>query len=205
MTRSHFARFAVIALIFIGIQSCAAMIGWAALKAINATRSYATGESLYSKGQKSAVLSLFKYAQSGSEEDYNAYLAFIRVPLGDRLAREALDNDHPDVEAGAAGLRQSRTNEEDIPSVLQVFSLLRRWGPFAQAVADWQEGDRLIAQLTLAADRFHTLQQAKTMTAVERARFLATLDSLNTELDTLEYRFSEDLGDAARSAMRLVS
>jgi PAS domain S-box-containing protein len=43
------------------------------------------------------------------------------------------------------------------------------------------------------------------MTAVERARFLATLDSLNTELDTLEYRFSEDLGDAARSAMRLVS
>ena len=205
MTRSHFARFAVIALIFIGIQSCAALIGWAALKAINATRSYATGESLYSKGQKSAVLSLFKYAQSGSEKDYDAYLAFIRVPLGDRMAREALDSDHPDIEAGAAGLRQSRTNEEDIPSVLRVFSLLRRWGPFAQAVADWREGDRLIAQLIQAADRFHTLQRAKTVTPLERRQFLATLDSLNTELDTLEYRFSEDLGDAARSAMRLVS
>ena len=205
MSRSHFARFAVIALIFIGIQSCVAMIGWTALKAINATRSYATGESLYSKGQKSAVLSLFKYAQSGSEKDYDAYLAFIRVPLGDRMAREALDRDDPDFAAGAAGLRQSRTNQDDIPAVLQVFGLLRRWGPFAQAVKDWREGDRLIAQLILAADRFHSLQQTGVAKPLDRRQFLASLDALNTQLDTLEYRFSEDLGDAARSAMRLVS
>jgi PAS domain S-box-containing protein len=205
MSRSHFARFALIALIFIGIQSSVAMIGWAALKAINATRSYATGESLYSKGQKSAVLSLFKYAQSGSAKDYDAYRVSISVPLGDRMAREALDRDDPDLAAGAAGLRQSRTNEDDIPSVLQVFSLLRRWGPFARAIQDWEEGDRLIAQLIMEADRFHGMQQSGAVTPRARRRFLATLDRLNTQLDTLEYRFSEDLGDAARSAMRLVS
>src|SRR5262249_24564438 len=79
------------------------------------------------------------------------------------------------------------------------------WGPFALAVKDWQEGDRLIAQLILAADRFHALQQTKAVTPRDRRQFLATLDSLNTDLDTLEYRFSEDLGDAARSAMPLVS
>jgi PAS domain S-box-containing protein len=205
MSRSHFARFAAIALIFIGIQTCVAMIGWTALKAINATRAYATGESLYSKGQKSAVLSLFKYARSGSEKDYDSYLAFIRVPLGDRMAREALSSANPDFNAAAAGLRQSRTNEDDIPGVLGVFSLLRNWGPFAKAVADWQEGDRLIAKLIVEADGFHDLQQTRAATSRERRQFLATIDSLNTELDALEYRFSEDLGDAARNAMRLVS
>ena len=205
MTRSHFARFAVIALIFIGIQSCAALIGWAALKAVNATRSYATGESLYSKGQKSAVFSLYKYARSGAEKDYDDYLAFIRVPLGDRMAREALDRPEPDFAAGAAGLRQSRTNEDDIPAVLQVFTLLRHWGPFAKAVEDWQQADRLTGELILAADRFHTLQKAGAVTVLERRQFLAALDAANTQFDSLGYRFSEDIGDAARNAMRLVS
>jgi len=205
MTRSHFARFAVIALIFIGIQSCVAMIGWAALKAINATRSYATGESLYSKGQKSAVFSLYKYAQSGSEKDYDDYLAYIRVPLGDHMAREAMDPDHPDPDAAAAGLRQSLTNEDDIPSVIRVFSLMRNWGPFAQAVEDWRQADRLTEKLISAADRFHNLQKAGAVTSRERRQFLAELDSANTEFDTLGHRFSDDIGDAARKAMRLVS
>jgi PAS domain S-box-containing protein len=205
MSHSHIARFALIALIFIGIQICVALIGWAALQAINATRSYATGESLYSKGQKSAVLSLFKYADSGEEKDYEAFLSSIRVPLGDRAAREALDRKQPDFEAAAAGLRQSLTNKDDIPSVILVFALLHRWGPFAKAVEDWQQGDRLIADLIVSADRFHTLLKADTATAYDRRQVLANVDSLNTQLDALEYRFSEDLGDAARDSMRLVS
>src|SRR5579863_2844740 len=106
MSRSHLFRFVLIALIFIGIQTSVAMIGWAALKAINATRAYATGESLYSKGQKSGVLSLFKYAQNGSEKDYDAFLTSIKLPLGDRIAREALEREPPDFERAAAGLRQ---------------------------------------------------------------------------------------------------
>jgi PAS domain S-box-containing protein len=205
MSRSHLARFVSIALIFIGIQLAVAMMGWAALKAINATRSYATGESLYSKGQKSAVLSLFKYAQYGNEKDYDAFLASIKLPLGDRDAREALDRRNPDFEAAAAGLRQSMTYEDDIPSVMQVFVWLRQWSPFARAVEDWQQGDALIAKLISAADRLHTLREAGAATPLERRQILAAIDSVNTELDTLEYRFSEDLGDAARGAMRLVS
>jgi signal transduction histidine kinase len=205
MSRSHIARFALIALIFIGIQMCVALIGWAALKAINATRSYATGESLYSKGQKSAVLSLFKYADSGHEIDYDAFLASIGVPLGDRFAREALDGRNVDFEAAASGLRQSLTNKDDIPSVIVVFVLLHNWGPFAKAVDDWQQGDSLIAELIVSGERFHALHKIGTLTPDNRRQFLATIDALNTKLDALEYGFSEDLGDAARKAMQLVS
>jgi PAS domain S-box-containing protein len=205
MSRQYIARFALIALIFIGTQICVAFIGWAALNAINATRSYATGESLYSKGQKSAVLSLFKYAHDGEERNYDAFLASIKVPLGDRIAREALERKNPDFDAADAGLDQSLTDKDDIRSVMLVFVLLHRWGPFAKAVKDWQEGDNLIADLIFAADRFHALESAGTATAYDHSQFLANIDSLNTQLDALEYRFSEDLGDAARKAMQLVS
>jgi PAS domain S-box-containing protein len=205
MSRPYIVRFALIALIFIAIQICVALIGWAALNAINATRSYATGESLYSKGQKSAVLSLFKYARDGAEKNYDAFLASIKVPLGDRIAREALNRTNPDFDAANAGLRQSLTKKDDIPSVMLVFVLLHRWGPFAKAVEDWQKGDSLIGELIGAADRFHTLQSVGAATAFDRSQFLAEIDSLNAQLDALEYRFSEDLGDAARQAMRLVS
>jgi PAS domain S-box-containing protein len=205
MTRSYATRFALIALIFISIQILVGAIGWTALKAINATRSYATGESLYSKGQKSAVLSLFKYAQSGDEQDFDAFLGFIKVPLGDRIARESLDRADPDFEAAAAGLRQSLTDEDDIPSVMHLFVWLRHWGPFAKAVEDWQQGDRLIADLVSLGERFHSLQKTHAPTESERHQFLATIDSLNTRLNALEYKFSEHLGDAARTAMRLVS
>jgi hypothetical protein len=170
MSRPYIARFALIALIFIMTQVCVTLIGWAALKAINATRSYATGESLYSKGQKSAVMSLFRYANSGDEKDYDAFRASISLPLGDRIAREALDRPHPDFGAAAVGLRQSLTNEDDIPSVMLVFVLLHRWPPFAKAVEDWQEGDRLIAELVFSADQLHKLYQTGTVTADDRAQ-----------------------------------
>jgi len=141
VSRSYAARFVLIALIFIAIQIVVLAIGWTALNAINATRSYATGESLYSKGQKAAVLNFFKYAQSDDERHFDAFLTSINVPLGDRIAREALDRVDPDVEMGADGLRQSLTDEDDIPSVISVFVWLRHWPPFARAVEDWREGD----------------------------------------------------------------
>jgi PAS domain S-box-containing protein len=206
MSRSYAARFALIALIFIGIQIVVLAIGWMALNAINATRSYATGESLYSKGQKAAVLHFFKYAQSGDERYFDAFLSSINVPLGDRVAREALDRVDPDVELGAAGLRQSLTDEDDIPSVIRVFVWLRHWAPFAMAVEDWREGDRLIAKLISAAEKFHALQQSGALSMSDRRRdIVAEVDALNTDLEMLEYRFSKHLGEAARMAMHLVS
>ena len=205
MSRSYAARFALIASIFISIQIVVLAIGWTALKAINATRSYATGESLYSKGQKAAVLSFFKYAQSGEEQHFDAFLASIRVPLGDRIAREALERVKPDFELGAAGLRQSLTDEEDIPTVMRLFVWLRCWGPFATAVEDWREGDRLIAKLISSAEQFHATQQDGNLSTPDRRQIIAEIDALNTELETLEYQFSKHLGAAARMAMHLVS
>ena len=57
------------------------------LKIVSASRAYVGGESLWSKAQKEAVYSLFRYAQSHSEADYQSYKEAIAVPMGDRRAR----------------------------------------------------------------------------------------------------------------------
>src|SRR5581483_2727916 len=131
------------------------------------------------------VLDLFKYAQDGgAEKDYVAFLEAIKLPLGDRIAREALNRNPHDFDMAAAGLRQSLTNQDDIPSVLLVFVWLRDWGPFAQAVEDWTQGDQIIADIISSAQQFHRLQTSGTVTAAARHQFLATVDALNTRLDT---------------------
>ena len=54
---------------------------------LSAVRSYVTGESLYSKGQKDAQIHLIDYAEYHREEDYRRFLEALAVPLGDRVAR----------------------------------------------------------------------------------------------------------------------
>ena len=43
------------------------------LRIVSASRAYVGGESLWSKAQKEAVYSLYRYAQSHAESDYRAY------------------------------------------------------------------------------------------------------------------------------------
>src|SRR5208337_1382448 len=65
---------------------------------LSATRAYVGGESLWSKAQKDAVFYLNRYAATRSETDYERYLEVIKVPLGDREAREELEQPSPNFE-----------------------------------------------------------------------------------------------------------
>jgi hypothetical protein len=67
------------------------------LKIMSATRAYVGAESLWSKAQKEAVYSLFRYAQSHAEPDYRAYRDAVAVPKGDRRARLELEKETPDL------------------------------------------------------------------------------------------------------------
>ena len=72
---------------FLAIVVLLVLLASESLKIVSASRAYVGGESLWSKAQKEAVYSLFRYAQSHSESDYRDYLESIAVPMGDRRAR----------------------------------------------------------------------------------------------------------------------
>jgi PAS domain S-box-containing protein len=197
-------RFLFISMVFAALQLAAMALSWAAVEVINSARAFVTGESLYSKGQNAAIVSLYDYIQTGDEHYFTAFRASIQVPIGDRLAREAIDRPVPDREAAVAGLLQGRINPKDIPGLIRVYSWFRRWGPFEKAVNDWVTGDQLIARLSERAEDLHRKALSGRLAHDERRLIIDDLHELSGALLELEDSFSEHVGDAAREATAIV-
>jgi len=177
---SYKSQFALISFIFIGIQVAVLGLGWGAVRVINTTRAYATGESFYSKAQNAAVLSLYKYAQSGDERHFEAFRSAMKVPFGDRLAREEFEKPNPDPRIAAQGALQGRMNPADVPDVIRMFRWFRHWGPFERAIDDWREGDRLVAKLAELGLKLHELRSADLLSGAARDRAVGEIDALSS-------------------------
>jgi PAS domain S-box-containing protein len=201
-----FARrwFILIISIFVVIQVLALGLSWMAMDVIDTTRAYVTGEGLWSKAQKGALLSLHRYASSGDERHYDEYRREIGVQIGDRIAREELEKPNPDLEKVYEGFRQGRNHPDDVAGMARLFRWFYWWEPFARAIDDWKRADRLIVELQALADQIHQATKAGTLTAARRAALLAELDALDARLTPIEDSFSQHMGHAARAAKELV-
>jgi hypothetical protein len=97
--RPETARFMLIAGAFVGVQFVALLLSYAAVSVLDSVRAYAVGETSYARGQKDAVLSLYRYIRSGDERYYDAFLTALAVPMGDKIALDALDRPQSDRKA----------------------------------------------------------------------------------------------------------
>jgi PAS domain S-box-containing protein len=204
LARRQKRSFGVIAGLFIGLLVVSLVTSWAAITLVNGTRAYATGEGRYSKAQKTAVMSLYRYAHSGADADYQAFLAAMEVPGGDRDARQALEAPTPDLAGARDGFIRGENHADDIESLITLFRLFRHWQPFAAAVADWHEGDARVGELVDLGAELKRRVGDGTLDDAERARLLAVIERLDDHLTALENIFSNDMGEAARDATRLV-
>src|SRR5205809_6727457 len=73
---------------FLAIVVLLVALGSISMDLLSATRAYVGAEGLWSKAQKDSIYYLNRYAGTRSETDYERYLEAIKVPLGDRKARE---------------------------------------------------------------------------------------------------------------------
>jgi len=169
-----------------------------------AVRSYTEGESLWSKGQKEAVFHLMRYAETRSEADYQKYRDAISVPRGDRKARIELERPDPDYAIVWRGLIEGRTHPDDIRHVIKLYRRFRNVSFMAEVVAVWEEADQMVDELTQAADQLH--KRASTLTATEQTLrpILHQILDIDARLTPLEDRFTQRLGDAARSTQLLL-
>jgi PAS domain S-box-containing protein len=205
VSRTHAGRFVVITLIFVVVQVAVLGFGGAALRMINASRAYATGESLYSKAANAAVLNLYKYASSGDRADWRAFRSSLDLTLGDRSTREELDRPNPDVNIATEGFRRGGNNIEDIPDAIRVFRIFRGWGPFQAAVDDWSRGDETIDRLVTVGTELYAVAETASVDEPTRQRALHKIDELNTQLTRFETSFSTHIAEAARAATKLVT
>ncbi len=174
------------------------------LRIVSATRAYVGGESLWSKAQKEAVYSLFRYAQSHAEGDYRAYLDAIAVPRGDRRARLELEKEAPDLRAAREGFIAGRNDPDDVDAMIMLFRRFRHVSFMSRAIDTWARGDEQIAELDAEAGELHARIQSGDASPPSLAPLLARIDEINRRLTPLEVSFSSTLGEASRRTQELL-
>ena len=179
------------------------MLAAFSMKVLSTGNAYVAGEGMWSKAQKDATYHLLRYARSRDEADYGAYLASIRVPLGDRAAREALERPEPDREAARKGFLQGRNRPDEIDSMSDLFIYFRHVSYMDRAIAIWAEADGLIEQLQASAGELRRALHASPPDARRIDAAVAHIESLNDRLQPLEDRFSSTLVEASRELKRL--
>jgi len=183
---------------FLAIVVLLVLLASESLKIVSASRAYVGGESLWSKAQKEAVYSLFRYAQTHSEEDYRSYQESIAVPMGDRRARLELQKDDPDLAVAREGFIAGRNDPDDIDGMIMLFRRFRNVSFMSRAIDIWAEGDEGIAELNAAAEELHRRIAADPRQPTPLDPILVRIDNANRRLTPLEVAFSSTLGEASR-------
>jgi PAS domain S-box-containing protein len=201
VSRGQVRSFVLLAATFIVLLLVDLAACWGALEVVNSTRAYAVGEGRYSKGQKIAVLALDRFIDSRAGSDYDAFLAAIAVPRGDRDARVALEQTPFDHAAAVDGALRGQNNPDDVDSLIRLFREFSWWQPFAAAIKEWTEADHLIDSLV---DLGSGIKAENTADPASRTAQRARLSRIDDQITQRENTFSAHMSDAARSAKHLV-
>ena len=171
---------------------------------LSAVRAFVNGESLWSKSQKEAINSLNLYAISHNERDYQAYLDAISVPLGDRKARLALDQEPPDLDTARQGFTEGRNHPDDIPGLIFLYRAFRHTPLLKRPVAIWLKGDAYIEQLNEAAASLHTKISSGKTDYQELKPLLEAINRIDSELTPIENEFSYKLAESSRDTKLVI-
>lgn len=174
------------------------------IQMLSTVRAYVAGESLYSKGQMGARLYLRDYVETQREADYQRFMAALAHPLGDSLAREALQREEPDIAAARKGFLAGGNHPDDIDGLIRMFRWFRHVSFMSTPIATWSEGDRAIREIRQLVDRAREriLAGDSQSPAVEEMR--RRTPELNERLTRLTSAFSFQLGEASRTTQSLL-
>lgn len=191
-----------IVLLLLGVSVAMAALAYLQSHTLSAVRAYVHGESLWAKAQKDAVLYLYAYLKTPTDEAYRAFEQALQVNLSYRRARLAMEQSPPDRELARQGFLAAGSHPDDVGNMMRLYLWFGRAPYMKQAIAIWAEGDGRIEELRVLATLVRTT--APTLPAELRQHYLGRLDRLHHELNNLELAFSAELGEGARWVSRTV-
>jgi signal transduction histidine kinase/CheY-like chemotaxis protein len=174
------------------------------MNTLSAIRTFVAGEGLWSKAQKSAVQSLQKYVLSGDENFWSEYQRYLRVPLGDRIARLELIKPNIDYDTFSRGLIQGRNHPDDIAGFLKFLQRFHEVPYVKEALDIWTVADYKLDDLIATANDIHANLTEHRRSSPEVKAALGRLYQLDSELTVLEDRLSYAMGEGSRWAERTV-
>lgn len=168
------------------------------MQLMSAGRAYVGGESLWSKGQKNAVLHLGEYALTCNPQDYVDYESALAVPKGDRIARLALQQTVPDMARAREGFIQGQNDPSDVDGMIMLFLRLGHVSYMSEAIRIWSAADVLIDELEQAAQRLRDVVQRDCRDEAGKTGAMAAILEINERLTPLQRAFSDTVGQANR-------
>lgn len=179
-------------------------VTYAGMSILSGSRAYVGGEGLWSKGEKSAVYNLTRYALFRDPADYQRYLTSIAVPLGDHEVLMEVSKVDMDVDRATQGFLKGHIDLADIPIALFMARRLNGFPYMHQAIAIWGEADADLQQLHAVADRLHAEITSGHPNPARVRTWLNELQSIDAHLTPLEDDFSYTLGAGARWLKRVL-
>lgn len=172
-------------------------LNYFSIRILSSIRAYVNSESQYSKAQKDATSYLTSYINSPDDYYYNLFTKELQVPIGDRIAREAMQK-HLEFDKVKDGFLQGRNHTDDIKNLNWMFVNFQMLPYFKDAIAEWTASDGFISQLQNIGTYANKGYQQNNLSFEEKQHLLRSIDSINTKLTHHQQQFSNILGEASR-------
>lgn len=162
---------------------------------------FISGEGHWSRARQTIVSSLYRYTLQGDPVALAKAREALRVPLGDRAARFALERSSPDLDIAMHGLREGRNAEDDIPRLVWLLRYFSSMPYFNESIAIWRSAEPSILRLEQIADELEghwADPDSDPVVAVVNERYRIELDAIAETLEPLEREFSAKLREGAQ-------
>ena len=185
---------------FVAVVLLQAFVAGVSLDVLSAVRAYVAGEATWSRAQKNAVYFLHLYLHSGEKPFLDRYKAALAVPLGDRTARLAMEQDQPDFEIAQAGFLQGGNHPDDIPEMIWLFRHFSGISYLKDAIEQWAATDSMLLELDIFGDAIRSESAGTSPADQPRLQSLSLrLSELNDQLSRRANAFSRVLGEGSRA------
>jgi diguanylate cyclase (GGDEF)-like protein len=164
-------------------------------------RAYVNGESLWAKGQQTAVYYLDRYIHTGRAAHYQHYLDALGVPMGDRRARLAMEANVVDEAVAREGLIRGGNHPEDVSRMIRLFHRFGSFAPVRKALQVWRATDVPLLALQSLGNEIHDSMARGTPDVARLDGWQSRLDELDETLTPMAVSFSSTLSDGARNVV----
>ena len=178
---------------------------YAALHISDGLRAYTKGSAHWSVSRIETTINLERYIRTGDPRYLDAYETHLRVILGDRDARLALEAPELDYERAFEGMLAGLNHPDDIPVMIRLFRWFSRHPHFREAIDVWATGDQQILILRdFAVTARETIDNGEPDSQTREA-LLDRLAPIDQRLDTLEGEFVEAIAHSARHVRSMLA
>ena len=201
-----FRRVVFVSLLAVFLLACFGLaFTIAALHIQSAAWAYISGESHWSKGQQEAVYALTRYARTANNRYYQQAQEALSIPLGDRRARLAMDEEPLDRATARTGLLAGNNHPADIDSMIWLYRHFAEAPYFKRAIEIWRQADEYILDIRDAGRRLHEELNSETPSPAVIEGIVRELERLGSEVRPIEAEFSTVLGEGTRWLRRVLT